>query len=348
MSPDQLVKTQGPLLQPDGSLSQVGWSTQPLLDCNLEFTHTTRLRFLQPLRLKRWDYYGLSTPEYFFSFTLADIGYAGSVFAYAIHWQTGHCEEATLTLPFGRGVTLPRNSTSGVSSFKNEQVEMQFEARPEERHLKMVWKEFGGPGKPDYRADVVFAAPPQHESLNLVIPIRDRKYYFNRKINCLPASGQVEYQGKSFPITPETCLGNLDWGRGVWAYKSYWVWASASGFLPEGHTIGLNLGYGFGGPDAPSEYAIILDGKIHKLNQVDFDFDSNHYTRPWKMTSPDGRLDLVFTPNLERVARTDFKWIYTEVHQMFGVYRGHFTTQDGREIAIEGLKGFAEEHHARW
>jgi hypothetical protein len=59
-----------------------GESRQPLLDYNLENVGFYRLRVLQPLRLKRWDYCGLTTPTHYFSFTLADLGYAGQVFAY--------------------------------------------------------------------------------------------------------------------------------------------------------------------------------------------------------------------------------------------------------------------------
>jgi hypothetical protein len=342
------ITTPGALLNPDGTLAKIGWSTQPLLDCNLEYTRTTALRFFQRFRVKRWDYYGLTTPDYFFSFTIADVGYVGMVFAYAIHWQTGRMEEATLTLPLGGGVEIPRNSTEGTARFKNQQVDISFETLPAERRIHMDWKSFGGPGKPDFCADVTLAAPPEHESLNLVLPIHGGKFYFNRKINCLPASGTVQYGGQTFAITPQTCLGSLDWGRGVWEFSSHWVWASASGFLPDGRTVGLNLGYGFSEPPGPTEHAIILDGKIHKIDQVDFHFDPQHYTAPWRMTSPDGRLDLTLRPSIERVAKTDVKLIVTEVHQNFGEYSGRFVTADGEEIQINALKGFAEEHYARW
>ena len=137
----------------------------------------------------------------------------------------------------------------------------------------------------------------------------------------MPACGAVKYQVLNYPIHHETCLGNLDWGRGAWAYNSHWVWASASGFLPGGHTLGLNLGYGFGAAGAPPEHAVILDGQIHKLDEVDFQFDSQHYTAPWRMTSPDGRLDLTFSPSLERVAKTDLKLIVTEVSSRMKVRR---------------------------
>jgi len=131
------------------------------------------------------------------------------------------------------------------------------------------------------------------------------------------------------------------------------VWASASGFLPARagaprRTIGLNLGFGFGDTSAATENTVILDGRVHKLAQVDFTYDNRDFKKPWRMVAPDGRLDLTFTPLVERVAKTNLAIIASEVHQMFGRYQGVVGLDDGETIAIDGLIGFAEEHHARW
>ena len=67
-----------------------------------------------------------------------------------------------------------------------------------------------------------------------------------------------------------------------------------------------------------------------------------------KMSSLDGRLDLEFTPFIERVAKTNLLVITSEVHQMFGRYRGTVITDEGEVIKMDGLIGWAEEHHARW
>ncbi len=334
-----------PLLTETGGLRQVGWSRQPLLDCNLENAAFYRLRPLQRFRLKRWDYYGITTPTRYFSFTLADIGYLQQVFAYVVNFETHECIEQTLTLPFSRRVGLPRNSTEGESAFDNGKVRLTFRIEPEGRRLLVNWKDFAG----RYLAGEIFLrTPPEHESMNIVIPIEGKRFYDNRKMNCLPAEGWVEYAGERFDLEPKGALGNLDWGRGVWAYRSFWVWASASGFLPGGKTIGLNLGYGFGDTSAATENAVILDGRIHKLGQVDFTYDPNNFKSPWKMVSPDGRLNLEFTPFIERVAKINLLLLGSEVHQMFGRYRGAFITDDNESISIDGLTGFAEEHHAKW
>lgn len=341
----RMLKGPGPLLDAQGNLTDIGWARQPLLDCNLEKTRFYRLRFIQWLRIKRWDYYAVTTPTHFFSFTISDVGYLGSIFAYVIDFNSGSYHEETLTIPLARGVQLPRNSSKGDSHFENKSASLHFSRERGSHKLAVRWPNFdAGP----LNADLRLSLAPTHESMVIVIPIRGRRFYYNRKINCLPVSGWVESQGQHYEITPATCLGNLDWGRGVWEYNSFWVWASASGFLPDRRTIGLNLGFGFGDTSAAGENAFILDGKIHKLEDVKFSYDSKEFMKPWHMTANDGRLDLEFTPFFERVAKTDAKVLSSEVHQMFGRYTGQVISDSGEKIDIENLIGFAEEHHAKW
>ena len=56
----------GTLLTSDGKLAQIGWSRQPLLDCNLEAAHFYTLSPFQRFRIKRWDYYAVFSPRRFF------------------------------------------------------------------------------------------------------------------------------------------------------------------------------------------------------------------------------------------------------------------------------------------
>jgi hypothetical protein len=339
------ILSRGPLLDEQGCLTQAGWSRQPMLDCNLERANFYRSKFFQPLRIKQWDYYGLFTPSHFFSFTIANIGYIGMIFAYVIEFESGHYCEHSIITPFGSGVKLPRNSTSGESCFANKKLEMAFRIEGGERHLKVDWPSFGEAG---LSADVRLAQPEDHQSMTIVIPIEEKRFYYNRKINCMPADGWVSYRGEKHILTPDQVLGGLDWGRGVWALNSHWVWASSSGFLADGRRVGLNMGYGFGDNSAATENAFIVDRVMHKFGEVQFEFDSQDYMRPWTMKSPDGRVDLEFSPFFDRPAVTDAVLIKSEVHQMFGRYHGKVRTDHGEVIEIRNLIGFAEEHFARW
>ncbi len=336
----------GPLLNPNGCLAQVGWSPQPLLDCNLEAARFYALRPFQHFRIKRWDYYAVFSPQRFFSATIADLGYAGNIFVYTMDFATGDLHEEGLVIPFGKGVDLPRNSTEGDSHFQNDKASLTFTLRGAERHLSVSWPGFHeGRG---IEADITLACPPEYESMTIVIPIGAKRFYYNRKINCMPASGTVKYGDLTETLDPKTCLGSLDWGRGAWEYQSFWNWASASGFLPDGQTVGLNLGCGFGDLSKAGENALILGNRVHKLEQVKFDYVSGDYMKPWKFTDTEGRLDLVFTPFKDRTAATNLAIITSEVHQMFGRYNGKAVADNGEVIQIKDLIGFAEEHHAKW
>lgn len=336
----------GPLLHASGSLAQVGWSRQPLLDCNLEAARFYALRPLQRFRIKRWDYYAVFSPQRFFSATIADLGYAGNMFVYTMDFATGKLHEEGVIVPLDRGLVLPRNSTTGDCRFENKDLRMEFRLAPGCRQISIAWPSFHeGRG---IQADIRLDEPPGHESMNIVIPIEGRRFYFNRKINCLPASGTIKYGNLTETLLPSNCLGSLDWGRGVWAYRSFWNWASASGFLPDGRRVGLNLGRGFGDLSRAGENAILLENRIHKLEQVSFDYSSSDYMRPWRFTDSQGRLDLTFTPFKDRTAQTNIGVISSLVHQMFGLYNGTALTDGNEAIQIRDLVGFAEEHHARW
>ena len=320
----------GLLLNERGSLTQVGWSRFPLLDCNLE----------------RASFYAPRCMFCSFSATIADLGYAGNIFVYTLDFATNQLHEETLVIPFSHGIALPRNSTKGDSLFEDARARLSFRTKPDCREIAVDWKAFDG-GK-GIRAEIALRCAPNHESMNIVIPIGQKRFYYNRKINCLPAEGFIQYGDVREELHPNDSVGSLDWGRGVWEYSSFWNWASASGFLPDGRTVGLNLGCGFGDTSAATENCLILDGRIHKLEQVRFGYQPGNYMQPWRFTDSEGRLDLEFTPFKERVARTDLVIITSEVHQMFGRYTGRMVSDSGEAIQLNGLVGFAEEHRARW
>jgi hypothetical protein len=343
----QIELTQpGPLLDAYGCLVQVGWARQPQLESNLENARFYALRSFQRFRIKRWDYYAVFTPQRFFSATIADLGYAGNIFVYTLDFASGDLQEEGLVIPFGKGVSLPRDSVSGEASFADHRATLQFQAEPGERRVFVDWPGFhSGRG---IRAEIALSCPAEHESMTIVIPIGAKRFYYNRKINCMPATGYIQYGDRREALHSQDCLGSLDWGRGVWEYQSYWNWASASGFLPDGRTVGLNLGCGFGDLSRATENCIILGGRIHKLDQVRFDYQAGNYMQPWHFSDDQGRLDLIFTPFRERIAVTKLGLIDSEVHQMFGRYNGQAILDDDQVLEVRDLIGFAEEHHARW
>lgn len=336
------ITTPGPLLDARGRLRQPGWARQPLLDANLEVLPSWRTT----LRLKRWDYYGIWTPDLYVSATVSHVGYVGLVFCYVIDLKSGQQVDHTITRPLGMGVTLPRNSDAGDIHYVGSGITVRFALTGGVRRIHVDDSSFdAGRG---LHIDAALACPPAHESVVMCTPMQGGCFFYNRKINCMPATGTIRWGDRTVPLSATDALGQLDWGRGVWPYWTNWIWASANGFLPDGRTIGLNFGNGFGDLFHATENALIVNGRVHKLGALRIDLDSRDYHRPWRFTDDEGLAELTLTPTIERLSKANVGLLRTEVHQMFGHYNGRVVTDDGEIITVRDLPGFAEQHHARW
>ena len=124
------------------------------------------------------------------------------------------------------------------------------------------------------------------------------------------------------------------------------------------HIFGLNLGYGFGDTSAASENMAFVDGVCHKLHRVDFGVpekpaaanarkvaDRYDLLAPWHVTDDEGRLDVTFTPLLDRADCINALVVRTDQHQVFGAFDGTVVLDDGTPFRIAGLQGSAEVVH---
>ena len=174
-------------------------------------------------------------------------------------------------------------------------------------------------------------------------------FYFNQKINCMRARGQVSYDGRDYVFDPADSFAVLDWGRGVWTYHNTWYWGSAS-YQVDGVPFGWNIGYGFGNTAAASENMLFYNGKAHKLSQVRFHIpgEEKDFMAPWTFSSDDGRFEMDFVPVLDRAACTDVKLIKSDQHQVFGRFTGKAVLDDGRVVEVKDFPGFAEKVENKW
>ena len=337
----------GPLLDERGRLARRGYAKFPVLDYD-----PGRVRafggvpWLSRLRLKEWDYYGTTTKDFFFSATVANVGYIGLAFVYWIDFAARTQVEKTIVTPLGLRCALPRSSDAGDVDFRLGGVRLAFRREAERRVLSVRWPRFAK-GE-TLEADLVVHQPSDLESITVATPMDGGCFYYNRKINCMPTEGTVRVGGQAHALATDGALTTLDWGRGVWPYRTFWNWGSASGFLKDGRRFGLNLGKGFGDLSAATENCFFLDGRMTKLPKVEFEYDARDYKKPWRFASEDGRLALTLTPFFERVTKMNLVVLATEVHQMFGTYAGTVVTDAGERIAVADVVGWAEEHVGRW
>lgn len=332
----------GPLLDARGRLVERGWATEEVRQYQRAAIRANGLR------IKEWDYYCILTPDFGLALTVADNGYLGFLGTSWMNFRnrTAVNDGAVIPFPFGR-MRLPESADGGDIVQEHKDMTLTFRHEPGGRRLMVDAPRFqGGKGlKGELWLDQL---PMDRMVIATSFPRAPKAFYYNQKINCLAATGDVSIGDETFRFEPEMAFGVLDWGRGVWTYNNVWYWGSASG-KSGGQSVGFNIGYGFGDTSAASENMLFVDGKAHKLDQVTFLMPAGAPdSAPWHFTSNDGRFEMRFEPVVNRHHTTDLGLFKTAQDQVFGLFSGLAVLDDGTVLKIDSLPGFAEEVRNRW
>lgn len=329
------------LLKEDGSLREPGWARQQLWE------YSRRKIRAPKFRIKEWDYYLVLCEDFAGAFTLSDDGYIGLQSVSLLNFKEGWEHTETILNPFPMGkMKMPESSGKGDVTYRDKRLHMTFSVGNGRRRIQCNFQNFYQ-GKP-FSCDILLRQP-QMDTMVIATPFSEKKtaFYYNQKINCMPASGSMKFDGRTYVFSEETDFGTLDWGRGVWTYDNCWYWGSGNAVV-NGKPFGFNIGYGFGDTSAATENLLFYDGRAHKLEDIVFHIPSDSYLKPWTFTSSDGRFEMDFQPVLDRAARTNALVIETDQHQVFGKMSGKAVLDDGTALEIRDMLCFAEKVHNRY
>ena len=340
------ILTAGPLHDQAGHLTETGYAYSLM-----KIYDRTRIRAPR-FRIKEWDYYLVNNDHHAIALTIADNGYMGlaSVSLMDLAEKTSLTRSFLSPFPMGR-LRLPATSEKGISRIAGKGYEINVLVGPHKREIYGHVYDFSGKGQ-QLLFDLELKNPRQ-DSMVIVTPFhrKPRHFYYNQKINCLPAEGRVIAGEKDLLFSPASAFGVLDWGRGVWPYRDTWYWGSVSGIV-QGRAFGFNLGHGFGDTRAATENMLFYGGRASKLGQVHFEVPRaggrEDPLAPWQVRDSDGRLELTFEPILNRAARMNAVALASRQDQVFGRFKGRAVLDDGTSLAISGLLGFLEKVTNRW
>ena len=339
------ITEQIPLLDGQGNLTQAGYAKRPLPVYDRKKVRGGLTR------LKEWDYYYVGNDRFGVALTIADNSYMGldSISFLSFEGEPWEITKSPMSLlPMGR-TGLPATSAVGIAASSGKKHAILFQTAEGRRQLTAHMDDFKD-GRPiDIR--LTLTDEPE-ESMVICTPFdKPGHFYYNQKINCMRAGGTVRIGEEEYRFQPDSSFGVLDWGRGVWTYHNTWYWGSASG-LVDGADFGFNIGCGFGNTSAATENMLFYGGKAHKLSRVDFGIPmrdrKEDYLAPWQFTSDDGRFEMEFLPVIDRASCTDAKLIKSDQHQVFGRFTGTAVLDDGTELRVQNLMGFAEKVENRW
>lgn len=336
------IKVPIPLLNHDGTLKEEGWARRPYWSYKRSSIPVSKWR------IKEWDYYSVLSHDglYGITLTMSDLGYAGLFAICFLDFQekSFHQIDTLSILPLGK-TGFPESDDTGSISFSDKKLSLSFEYTKGKRLLQFSSPHLqDGKGGRGISGEIVLHQSPDLESMTIATSWKEnrRAFYHNTKINCMPAEGKFTLGDRKFSFSKEKDFGALDWGRGVWTYKNRWYWSSASGSL-NGNSFGFNLGYGFTDRTPASENVLLFQNKIHKLDLVEFHIDTGNYMNPWKFTSNDKRLELDFTPMVDRNSSLNLGILKSIQHQVFGYFNGTAVLDDGTVVQVKNFLGFAED-----
>lgn len=332
------------LLDARGRLPHPGWARRPMWEYERGKIASGALR------IKEWDYYYLFSAEHrvMLTLTCSDLGYAGLMAVCLVDLEAGSTRQVDdmAILPMGRLDLKPDSEDPGFQ-FHSKKMHIDITSEGKMTLLEIVVPTFTLEGKPlEAKIRIERAVG---ESMNIATSWKEMPtaFYLNEKRVCMPCEGTIRIAERTVELKEETSLAGLDWGRGRWTYRNRWYWSSLSARI-EGHTFGFNLGYGFSDRSVASENALFYDGKLHKLEEVSFEFDPEDYLSPWEITSSDGRVELVFNPIVDRFGDTNLLLIRSLQHQVFGTFSGTVLLDDRSPVKLDALYGFAEDVYNRW
>lgn len=306
----------------------VGWSRAPV--------HRTRIAGWG--RTKRWEYWGIVTDRFVVGLTVAGLDYLANCAVYVLDRRTGVETTRSGIRPLHR----PRfgddpgdgtlHASAGVGAgrvgIEVDDDEGRTSIRVQARGLQVSLE----------------VTRPGHDSLAVVVPWSERRFQYTLKDLANPVTGTVTLDGATHELG--TGWAVLDRGRGRWRYATTWNWGAGSGVV-DGSTRAIQVGGKWTDGTGSTENGILVDGRMRKLSEdLRWSYDLADPAGPWRVRGE--RLDATLTPFHLRRDITELGVLAVKTHQAFGVWSGTGVLDDGSQVSLDGLVGWAEQSRNRW
>ena len=322
------------LCDPKGRLNPdaVGWSQQPLIDCRLPGNTWRR---------KRWNHWCIITPDWTLSLLQADLDYAGYGAAYFADLHTGQSVSYSQLNLLARGCSLP-DTPEGSHAFEHPDLKLHFNEHPGRVRLTALGASIDGRS---LQLALDIQRPAHLGSVNLVAPLGGNCFHATCRQVGLPASGSVQWGDREYTCRPGQSFASMDFGRGVWPYRSHWTRAA---FAAPGGIAG-NFGSGWTDHSGLSENALWFGGDLQHLDQpVHIRQEHDQLLSPWQVRSDDERVDLHFVPRYRYAVKPRLGLFYNHIQLWFGHYHGMLLGPAGERVPVSGADGWLGNAKAFW
>jgi len=290
--------------------------------------------FAKRFKFNQFHFFGLIGPDVMVGMAVVDLKYLTNGFFFIYDRKTGDLFETKKLAPPGKNINISLLPEKPDSYFKSRSLTIELEGNRIFAKGKKISLE-------------VEIKPPVAEPLRICTRAGYRGWVFTRKASPLEVSGEVNLNGRKIEISSPSYLGLTDWTGGYMRRYTFWNWASTAHTLEDGRRFGMNLSCGVN-ETSFTENAFWVDHQMTKIDSVKFVFDIKDSDSKWHITSNDGKIDLVFSPESQRGEKVYAIAIASRFIQFMGTFDGKITTDSGEIIMLNQCPGWTEDHYAKW
>lgn len=336
---EQLVQPNG---QPLYGLFPQGIKRLNYLDFDLRSPmDRKRSQLAKRLKFNQFQFISLTSPELIVGIAIVNLKLVSNAFLYLYEPKSGFFEEFSFLQPFAKHTQIDPLPNEGSSHFKKGDNHFSIHATrtPGIRQLRVnIGKKIV--------IDATIDETSHYNPLAICTRAGYNGWVFTQKSTAQPCEGKVVWDSKAFNLKQIGALAAVDWTGGYMRKHTFWNWGSLSHRLLDGRRLGFNLAAGVN-ETGHTENAVWLDGRMYKVDSVDFLFDRYQKKNTWALRSNDGIIDLHFTPEGQRSDKTNALIIASNFTQFFGRFHGEIHLPH-ETIVLQDAWGFTEDHFAKW
>lgn len=300
-----------------------------------------RSAWIRRYLFKHFDFYGALGDGFTFGCGVVRLGLLNSTFAY-LHSPSGlHRVQFDLPLDLGfQSDYKPLGQTRWTHPFKKDHLIVSTRTtQTREMHFR-----FGD----DFHGNVSIDCS-RVATLAINTPIANTGFAYAQKSSGGAVSGQINSNESSYTLNPATDGCYHDWTAGFLRRETFWNWACASGrTAADQPLLSLNVARGVNETSA-HENVLWVDGTLHNLPQVLFEYDRDDVQKPWRVYSQCGAVDLQFMPTGGIGDHRNLFVLASRFNQCFGEFTGRVRLfSQNIEYSMDGLTGWCEDHYAKW
>jgi len=316
-----------------------------MLDVSHPF-HYPIPRLVKDWRLKEWQAYQFGDQRWFFFASLHNAKLFSMVLFLAYDRERRKRYLIRRLLPGG---IFPFTESLSGSNIYYRGTRTLLESACDYDSGTMQFTVLRGSRRPDHRFSgrFHFSCAPKVAAPSVVcLPLGLNRAMYSTKI-LMPMEGEFSIGGESHRFEGPASMGIIDDNKGFYPYRQRHDWLTGFGADAKGRRVGFNLiDNQVRDQTRCCENCLWINNKVWPLPPVKVTRPQGG-SGPWIIQDTEGRVDLIFTPEVANDVRFNLGIVESDYHGPLGSFKGFLSNGEGEKIQAELLYGIGEKEYLR-